>query len=282
MGETTDLAVLLVLCAAFLHAIWNAIIKGSGDQTLSLGLVSLPHVVIGGALALIFLPPLEESWPFIAASTGIHFFYYAFLLRSYRIGDLSQVYPISRGIAPVLVTVGAQVFTGEVLPLIGWVGVLMVSIGVSLPAFFSRTGLGNKKAILAALMTGVFIASYSVVDGMGVRVSGSPLGYIGWLFVCEIFVILFIFHRRRNRLRQTPTKVWITGLLGGAASATAYGLAIYAKTLAPLGTVSAVRESSVVIAALIGVIWFHERPWEIRLVSAIVVAAGVITLAIVS
>ncbi len=282
MDDTADLAVLLVLCAAFLHAIWNAIIKGSGDQTLALGLVALPHVVIGGALAVLFLPPLEESWPFIAASTGIHFFYYAFLLRSYRIGDLSQVYPISRGIAPVLVALGAQIFTGEILPFWGWVGVLLVSCGVSLPALFSRAGFGNRKAILAALTTGVFIASYSVVDGMGVRVSGSPLGYIGWLFVCEIFVILFIFHRRRHHLRRTPVRVWLTGLFGGAASAAAYGLAIYAKTLAPLGTVSAIRESSVVIAALIGVIWFQERPWEIRLISAVIVASGVSILAFAS
>jgi len=280
MTEFSTFAFLLVLAAAVLHATWNAIVKGAGDQTLSLGLVSLPHVFIGGAMAYFFLPPLAESWPFIIASTVIHFFYYAFLLRSYRFGDLSQVYPISRGIAPVLITVGALVFTGELLPLLGWFAIFLVSIGVCLPAILNRGKASHPKAIIAALATGVFIASYSIVDGIGVRTSGSPLGYIGWLFILEIFVVVFIFHRRRSQLRTTSAKIWIIGLIGGSASAAAYGLALYAKSIAPLGAVSAVRESSVVMAALIGIVFLGERPWKIRIMSAVIVACGVIVLAL--
>ncbi|PHQ69967.1 MAG: hypothetical protein COB93_06700 [Sneathiella sp.] len=280
MTELSTFALCLVLIAALLHALWNAIIKGAGDQTLSLGLVSLPHIFIGGAMVVLFLPPLAESWPFVAASTGIHFFYYAFLLRSYRFGDLSQVYPISRGIAPILVTLGALVFTGELLPLFGWVGIFLVSIGVCLPAILSRGRAKNPQAIMAALATGVFIASYSVVDGIGVRASGSPFGYIGWLFMLEIFVVAFIFYHRRHQLHQIPARVWGIGLSGGVASAAAYGLAIYAKSIAPMGAVSAVRESSVVIAALIGIVFLGERPWKIRIVSAFIVAIGVFVLAL--
>lgn len=279
MGEQAEIALYLVLGAAFLHAFWNALIKGSTDSTLVLGLISFAHAIVGGVMIFLFSPPAPESWSFIAASTFIHFFYYIFLLRSYRFGDLSHVYPISRGVAPVLVTLGAQMFAGETLPLLGWIGVILVSLGVSLPSL--RFGLGSvhPKALVSAMATGFFIASYTVVDGMGVRVSTSPLGYIGWLFFLEFFVAGYIFYRRRYQLHLTTRSVWTVGFLGGIASAGAYGLAIYAKSIAPLGAVSAVRESSVVIAALIGILWFRERPWKIRLISAGIVACGVLVLA---
>jgi drug/metabolite transporter (DMT)-like permease len=279
MAEFSAFALSLVLAAAFLHAVWNAIIKGAHDSTLALGIISLAHAVIGAVMVVYFLPPLKESWPYIAASTIIHFFYYTFLLTSYRFGDLSHVYPISRGVAPVLVTLGAQFFTGEVLPWAGWLGVIIVSIGVSFPTFFAKRGTKNPKAVWAAIATGCVIASYSVVDGIGVRLSGSPLGYIGWLFMLEFLVAGFIFLLRRNGIRSIQTRIWSVGILGGIFSAAAYGLAIYAKSIAPLGAVSAVRESSVVFAGLIGVIWLKERPWKIRIFSAIIVATGVIILA---
>jgi len=278
MGEQAETALYLVLGAAFLHAFWNALIKGSTDSTLVLGLISLAHAIVGAVMVVLFLPPAPESWPFIAASTFIHFFYYIFLLRSYRFGDLSHVYPISRGLAPVLVTIGAQIFAGETLPLIGWVGVVMVSLGVSMPSLKSGLGSVHPKALISALATGIFIASYTVVDGMGVRASSSPLGYIGWLFLLEIIVAGYVFHQRRVQLKLTSRTVWSVSLIGGIASAGAYGLAIYAKSIAPLGAVSAVRESSVVIAALIGIIWFRERPWKIRIISAGIVASGILVL----
>ncbi|MEH6526382.1 MAG: EamA family transporter [Sneathiella sp.] len=278
MGDQAETALYLVLGAAFLHAFWNALIKGSTDSTLVLGLISLAHALVGVVMIFLFLPPAAESWPFIAASTFIHFFYYVFLLRSYRFGDLSHVYPISRGVAPVLVTLGAQVFAGETLPLLGWIGVVMVSLGVSMPSLKSGLNSIHPKALISAIATGIFIASYTVVDGMGVRASASPFGYIGWLFFLEFIVAGFVFYRRRYQLQLTSRTVWSVGFIGGIASAGAYGLAIYAKSIAPLGAVSAVRESSVVIAALIGIIWFHERPWKIRLISAGIVACGVLVL----
>lgn len=272
-------ALVLILCAAVLHALWNAIIKGAADRMVTMGLINLGHGVLGVAMVLSFAPPVAASWPLIAASTGIHFFYYAFLLYAYKHGDLSQVYPIARGVAPVLVTLGALIFLGEALPPGGWVGVMVISLGIGV-VFLARGGAeASGKAIIFAVLTGVTIASYSVVDGAGVRASEAPLGYIGWLFVFECMAGFGFLYLRRSRLRTLPAGVWVAGLIGGIVSAVAYGLAIYAQTLTSLGAVSAIRESSVVIAALIGVCWFGERPWKLRLVAAGVVAAGVILLA---
>ncbi len=271
----SGLALALVVFAAALHATWNAIVKGSGDRVAALGAVSAGHGAMGGAAAL-FLPfPLAEAWPYIIASTLIHYAYYGFLFLSYRLGDLSQVYPISRGLAPVLVTLGAQVFAGEVLPPPAWAGVLAVSFGIFL---LSVGGLGNNpKATAAAVGTGLIIASYSVVDGIGVRLAGDPWSYIAWLFILETPVpvaIGFAFARRRRRAPILP------GLAGGVISAGAYALVLYAKSFSAIGAVSAVRESSVIIAALIGVLLFGERPWRLRLIAAGVVVAGVIVLAV--
>lgn len=279
MGPPTTFAIALVLCAAVLHAFWNAMIKGSSDRILTMGLINLGHFIPSLVIVALYLPPASESWPFLIASTGIHFFYYGFLLLSYRFGDLSHVYPIARGVAPVLVALGAQFFADEILPPMAWAGILLVSFGIG-TLFLERSGKSiHPAAIVAALLTGVTIASYSVVDGLGVRASGSPLGYIGWLFVLEsVAGFGFLFYRRKV-LKTTSWRRYAIGLTGGLVSGFAYGLAIYAKSLTTLGTVSAIRESSVIIAALIGIIWFGERPWQLRIVAAIIVACGVILLA---
>ncbi len=222
---------------------------------------------------------LDKSWPFLLASTLIHFFYYGFLILSYRFGDLSQVYPIARGVAPIMVALGAQFFAGEVLPPVAWAGILLVSFGIGTLLLNRRNGKIPASAIAAAILTGVTIASYSVVDGLGVRASHSPLGYIAWLFLLESIAGFAMLAYRRDILPSVSLKRYAIGLFGGMISGLAYGLAIYAKSLTTLGTVSAIRESSVIIAALIGVIWFGERPWQSRLVAALIVACGVILLA---
>ena len=279
-GPPSLFALSLILTAAVLHSAWNAVIKGSADRALMMGLINMGHGALGLILIMMYLPPVAAAWPFIIGSTFIHFFYYAFLLRAYRTGDLSQVYPIARGIAPVLVAIGAQIFADEFLPPVAWAGILLVSFGISILFFGRRNGNANPQAVLAAILTGFAIASYSVVDGLGVRASQSPLGYIGWLFLLECIPgAWFIFYRRRV-LSAVRSRTVLIGFAGGLVSAVAYGLAIYAKSLTSLGTVSAIRESSVIIAALIGVIWFKERPWQLRLLAASVVAGGVILLAL--
>ena len=242
-----------------------------------LGLISLGHVVPGLVLVVLFPLPSIEAVPYIVASTVIHWGYYIFLNLAYRFGDLSFVYPIARGGAPILIALGALVWADEQLPLLGWIAIATVSGGIFLLAAVRHA---DSRALGAALITSLTIAFYSVVDGIGIRLSGSPLGYIGWLFIAEIFVLLFIGLTRWQRVQATTTRNLLIGVAGGALSGLAYGLVLYAKTLAPLGVVSALRETSVIFAAVFGVLWFHERPIGRRLLAAGVVALGIVLLSL--
>ena len=227
-----------------------------------------------------FVPiPAVESWPFIALSTVIHWAYYFTLFHSYRLGDLSRVYPIARGIAPVLVALGAQFIVGEVLPFGVWVGVLTVSAGIMLLSRESTSGVNSTAATLVALATGFCIASYSLADGMGVRVAQTVVGYVAWLFIGEIFVALFLFYKKRHQITQQSKSVWMVGLLGGVVSGIAYGLVIYAKSLTLLALVSTLRETSVIFAALIGIVIFGERPWQSRILASCLVLVGAVIMA---
>ncbi len=235
-------------------------------------------MVLGAGLAAGAPLPSLAGWAYIAASTIIHFGYYFLLYHSYRLGDLSQVYPIARGMAPVLVAVGAQVFAGETLPPLAWLGVLVTSGGI----FLLSGSIFREKTppivVLTAMATGLIIASYSLVDGLGVRAAGTERGYIGWLFMAEVFVAGAVFVKLGGKARQISRKTVLTGLLGGLVSAMAYALVIYAKSFSPLAAVSTLRETSVVFAALIGMIWLGERPWKLRLIASGVVASGVIAM----
>ena len=267
----------IVLLAAVLHALWNALVKTSNDRAITLGLVAAGHCI--PALALMpFVPvPVAAAFPFIIASTVIHWGYYYFLNTSYRFGDLSLIYPIARGTAPVMVALGAMIWADEILSLWAWIGILTVSTGILILA---AVRYADKRGMGAALLTSVIIAAYSVVDGIGIRVSGTPIGYVVWLFAAEIFVAVFVIATRFDRARAISTKALVLGLTGGVISGFAYALALFAKTLAPIGIVSAVRETSVIFAALIGVYWLGEGPARRRLVAASVVALGVMILAL--
>ncbi|VAW17353.1 Integral membrane protein [hydrothermal vent metagenome] len=274
----SEFALALVLAAAVLHAVWNAIIKSGDDKAVVMATISAVNVAVGLVLVFLVDLPAPESWPYLIASTLIHYFYYAFLVFSYRLGDLSQVYPIARGIVPVLVALGALVFVGETLPSTMWLGIFGVSFGI---AVLSLAGWDKTSPapVLAALGTGLIIAIYSVVDGIGVRLSQSPIGYIGWLFIGEIPVCLFVFFRRRGQWAKVSARVLFLGLFGGLCAALAYGLVLYAKTIAPLGAVSAVRESSVIVAALIGTLLLGEHHWRRRIGAAAIVGIGILIIA---
>jgi drug/metabolite transporter (DMT)-like permease len=202
------------------------------------------------------------------------------IFYAYRHGDLSQVYPISRGMAPAIVALAAVVLIGEVLPPLGWAGLATVCLGIGILALQRGALHANRQSLFLAAALGCTIAVYSVADGIGVRLSGSPPGYIGWLFLLEAPVPLAIALQRTLSAGSFSATTVAAGFTGGIFAAVAYGLVLYVKTIAPLGAVSAVRESSVVIAALIGITIFGERPWKGRLLAAVIVAAGVVTLAV--
>jgi len=278
----TTTTVLIVLFAAFLHAFWNAVVKGAGDRTITLGLIALGHVIPGFALVWIFPLPGLGAVPYVIASTVIHWGYYFLLNVAYRLGDLSMIYPITRGLSPVLIALGAQFWVGETLPPMAWAGVFIVSAGVLILTKGIVRGGMSRTGVVAAMGVAVIVASYSLVDGVGVRQSHSTLGYIGWLYVSELAVALFVFATRWQRLRQMSLRSCALGYFGGLVSGGAYGLVLYANTLAPLGVVSAVRETSVIFAAMIGVMWFGEGPKRRRLLSAVIVATGIICIGISS
>jgi drug/metabolite transporter (DMT)-like permease len=273
-------ALSIVLFAALLHATWNALVKAAPDRALTLAAVSGMHALAGVILIGISEPPAIASWPSIVISTVTHYAYYLLLFQAYRLGDLSQVYPISRGMAPALVAVGTYLVIGETLLPLAWAGLGLVTVGIGLLALQRGAGHADHKAILVAALLGLSIAAYSVADGIGVRYSGSPTGYMGWLFLFESPVTLAILASRQRAGIPINWRIVGIGLIGGLFAVTAYGLVLYAKTIAHIGAVSAIRESSVIIASLIGVIVFRERPWFGRVLAAVVVAAGVVTLAV--
>jgi drug/metabolite transporter (DMT)-like permease len=162
MSGPSLFVIALVLAAALLHATWNAIVKGSADRLLALAMVNLGHILVGVALVALYAPPAREAWGFIAASTVIHFFYYGFLLMAYRLGDFSQVYPIARGVAPVLVALGAWIVAGEVLPAQAWAAILIISAAIAAQAFGRRRVDLQTGAVVAALLTGLACALRAV------------------------------------------------------------------------------------------------------------------------
>ena len=268
----------LVLLAAALHAIWNAVIKGTGDKTIAIGLVALGHMVLGLIGAAILPLPDIKVIPFIIASTLIHWGYYYGLTTAYKFGDLSLIYPIARGISPVIVTFFAFFWIDERLSWVEMGGVLLISSGI---LFLGLRSLSNEKSIPAlvfALTTGILIAAYSLTDGFGVRLTENPLSYIVWLFIAEGFIVFYIFGRFKVRLLKSSFSEIMLGFFAGVISTVAYGLALYAKSLAPLGIVTALRETSVIIATLIGVLWFKEKPIGYRMGAASIVFCGIIFL----
>jgi drug/metabolite transporter (DMT)-like permease len=268
---------LLVLLAAVSHATWNAFVKAGEDKLVSLCLVifttSLPAL-----LALPFLPlPAAQAWPYLIVSALVHYLYYAALVAAYRHGDLSLVYPIARGSAPMLVAAGAWLFAGEDLSSWKWVGVLTVSFGIMSLARPSRTQAddGEAKAIVFALLTGLTIAAYSLADGLGVRSSGAAFGYIAWLFVLSGLPMPLIIRWSRGgesvRLIRAHLKI---GLFGGLISGLAYGIVIWAMSVAPIALVISLRETSVLIAAAIGSLFLKEAFGPRRIAAATVIVAG--------
>lgn len=266
----------LPLFAAVLHAGWNALVKTAADRLTILASIALVTSLLGAAMMLAAEPPAPESWRYIVLSTAAHYAYYAFIYFAYRAGDLSVVYPLARGVAPMLVAVGAAVFAGEVLPLPAQAGVFVTCLGISLLAIsHARSVRARPPPIALALGTGLIIATYSVCDGIGVRLSGSPFGYMAWLFFLEFPVVLFALFMRRRALVETARANWRFGVTAGVSAVLAYGLVIFASAFAPIAIVSALRETSVVFAAAIGTVMLKERPWQERVGSSVLVAGGV-------
>ena len=273
-----------VLIGALLHASWNALIKSGGDKQLDTALIHL----IGGPVALVLVLvvglPRSEALPWLTASVVIHLGYYITLVGAYRHGELSFAYPVMRGSAPLLVALASGHLIGERLHPAAWFGVAAVSLGVLLIGLTRSTmnARPTRHAIGFALANAAIIASYTIVDGHGVRASGDALQYVALLFLVDglPYFAIVMWQRRAARAEAFVymRSRWRVAFVGACASFGSYGIALWAMTRAPVATVAALRETSVLFAALIGVLVLKERFRLQRAVGTGVIVAGVMAL----
>lgn len=269
-----------VLFAAMLHAGWNTLVKAGSDKLVSTTLVASGGGLI--ALPLIFVAPLPaiESWPYLLASAIIHIGYFTAIVLLYRNADLSVAYPVTRGSAPLLATIIAAFSLGEIPTGLALAGAISLSCGILwLATDGIREGGLDRTTLFVALINAGIIALYTVVDGVGGRLSLHSVSYNIWLEFLDgiFFVPLALFMRGRSLIRQLVTQ-WKIALLGGGAAFASYGIAIWAMTQAPIGHVAAVRESSVFFATLFGAILLGEKFGRSRYVAAAFVAMGLAAL----
>lgn len=267
------LAIAAALSSALIHASWNAALKGGRDRVTDSFLVAVGGLLTGGAIIALLGAPAPEAWPYLAVSVCIHLIYWITLFKGYDAGDLTHIYTLSRGSAPLLVAIGAGVLANEVPPPVKIAGIALVSLGVLAVGASPRAPL---KASLWALATGLCIASYSLVDALGARVAGNAMLYLGWTTgMMSIPMVAFAVRRRGAGplLAAAAVAPW-RGIAIGVISFAGYGLVLWAQTIAPIAQVTALRETSVVWGALIGFVVLRERLGPRRWLGAIIVAAG--------
>lgn len=266
----------VVLAAAVLHATWNALVKHGGDPFLRLAIVNLT----GSAICLPFLPfvapPVAAAWPWLLASVAIHIAYCSSLCLAYRLGDLSQVYPVARGVAPPLVALLAWLVAGEEPSWAGLAAVALISGGILIIAFGRRAAGQGLQPILLALLCGGSIGAYTLCDGQGIRAAQGTAEYITWFFFIDGLPFgLSVIWLRRHLLRAALPRVLAPAVGGGVLSFLAYGLVIWAMRTTPMAYVSGLRETSVILATIIGTRLMGEPFGRERITAACIVAGGI-------
>ncbi|QFY59807.1 EamA family transporter [Rhizobium grahamii] len=269
--------ILLVLLGALLHAIWNALIKAGTDKSLDASLISAGGAIT--ALPFLFFLPLPEAsaWPYIGASAILQFIYFQLVAGAYRAGDIGLVYPIMRGCAPLLVAATSGFILNESLSPGAMLGTATICAGILTLALEARRGSGH--AIRLALANACVIATYTYVDGIGARISGNAISYTLWMSLLPPILLLTWAVSKRGAVAVAVhvRYNWWRGLIGGGGSIASYGLALWAMTKAPVATVAALRETSILFALLISVIVLKEKasPWR-YLAGAIIALGGLI------
>jgi drug/metabolite transporter (DMT)-like permease len=275
----SPLVICLVLGSAVMHASWNAMLRSGADRLWSMTVMCALCAAIALPVALLAPHPAAASWPFMAGSAALQIVYALFLVRAYRDGELAHVYPIARGTAPLLVTLGAALVAGERLTPLSLLGVVLVSSGILAIAY----GRGRADAVssLMALATGGFVASYMVTDGVGVRLSGHAVGYAAWQAILDGAPMPLVYLAIRRRWPAVAPGRELGKMAAGALiSVTAYGVVVWAMSLSPMGQVSALRETSILFAALIGAVFLKERLTVQRVVGAAMIAGGAVALSL--
>ncbi|TAM34986.1 MAG: phosphonate utilization protein [Burkholderiaceae bacterium] len=275
-----------VLFGALLHASWNALIKSSADKTLDTALIQAAGVLLAPLLLTVTGLPPTRAWPYIAASALVHVGYFTALTGAYKYGDLGLTYPAMRGSAPLLVALGSEALLGESLSRLAWLGVAGTCTGVLLlglsPTTLQMSDGHRSKALRFALANAAIIALYTGIDGLGVRASGNAATYVAALCLFDgLPYLLLVLWRRRGQHRAVlahAARRWRIGLLGTLALTGSYGIALWAMARAPVASVAALRETSVLFAALIGTLWLREPFGRQRALGTLAVLAGVMAL----
>ena len=278
--EISPAVMFAVLAAALLHAGWNALLKASADKALA----SIGQALARGLIALVLVPffaaPAPESWPWIAGSVIVHVAYFWLLAGAYRWGELSFSYPIMRGSAPAIVALVSVPLFAETLPALELAAVVLICAAVLGFAGGAHAAAGTQGNALAfALGNAAVIATYTLIDAHGVRLSGAPIGYALWFFLGNSIVQLSLgVGGHGHQLLAYLRRHWIQAALGGVFTIGAYGTALWAMTQAPVALVATLRETSVVFAALIGALFLGERLTRRRMVATALVFAGLVLL----
>ena len=272
----TTFVLLAVLGSAFLHALWNSLVKTGTSRMGAMVILSVSEIPIGLTVALFRAPPTLAVVPWIAASGLAHFFYKFFLTYAYERGDLSRVYPIARGTAPMVVAVASALFLSDVLVAQEYLGIAILGAGILLMAQGVFASGENRRLIPFALGAAAATASYTLIDGQGARVAGDAIAYVAWVFVVDgLGFATAMLLWRGGAVLPRSRKPWIVGTVAGAASYGAYGISVWAMTLAPIALVAALRETSILFAVLIGWLAFGEQMTKGKALAAVVIIAGV-------
>ncbi|HYC38548.1 MAG TPA: EamA family transporter [Usitatibacter sp.] len=276
MLSLEPLAIGLVLLSALMHAGWNLIAKLGNDRLVAVALIKAPNIFIAGAILLLLPFPAPPSWPFLALSVVVNCLYFFFLINAYRAGDLSLAYPVARGIAPLLVLGLSWIAAREIPDAAAVAGVGVVCVSLFALGLERRATQRHYTTLCWAAGVGICIAVYTVGDGLGARASGSPIAYVAALnIVTGIAVCGFTWARRGAAFPAALRVHWRNGLLGGAMMLAGYAIVVYALTLAPMAHVAALRESSVIFAALLGAMVLKEPFGAKRVVASAGVALGI-------
>jgi len=273
--------VAMVIGAGVLHALWNAIAKYVDDRLVAFALIGAVAAVVGGVGLAVTGLPYRAAIAYAVVSAVLHLGYNLALMNSYRLGAFNQTYPIARGTSPLVVAVGAYLIAHEHLSAPAVTGVVVLAVGrMSLAVSAGRLSRSDLPAVGAAVLTGIAIASYTLVDGLGVRRAHDPYAYAALLFLLQgpVFPLVAVF--RRPLAVWRPASTLTRGVTAGALSVVAYGIVLWAQTKAPLAEVAALRETSVISAALIGTVFLHERFGPRRVAAAVLVATGIVLISL--
>ncbi|MCB2134654.1 MAG: EamA family transporter [Rhodobacteraceae bacterium] len=268
---------LSVLGAALLHAVWNALIKVGTNRVAAMMVLSGVQGLIGLCVVATQALPGSAVWPWLLASGAIHTAYKLFLTFAYEHGDLSRVYPLARGTAPMITLIVGALWLGEVVTGSEALGILVLGLGILMLARGVWTSGESRKMLPFAFGSACATAGYTLVDGLGARVAGNATQFVGWLFVIDgiLFAAGMLALRGRDAL-PGQGKVWLFGGLGAAASYGSYAVAVWAMTLAPIALVAALRETSILFAVVIGWIAFGEKMTPAKALSVALIGGGVI------